>query len=84
MTVKEIILDYLKNNNYDGLCNPDIECGCGIDDLMPCSEEFGVEDCHTAYKKQCKKCNDRDIGGECLYDCTRDDGCYSLEKQELS
>ncbi|KKL87429.1 hypothetical protein LCGC14_1934820 [marine sediment metagenome] len=27
---------WLKENNYDGLCN--FECGCGVDDLVPCTE----------------------------------------------
>lgn len=57
MTVKEIIYDYLKNNNYDGLCSPC--CRCDIDDLMPCGEPF--ENCIPAHKKYCKKCNKKHI-----------------------
>lgn len=48
-TGKEILLDYLKMNGYDGLCHPDTECGCGLDDLVgPC--EGMQEDCKPAYK----------------------------------
>jgi len=36
MTIKEIVLAYLKNNGYNGLCAD--ECGCGVDDLAPCGE----------------------------------------------
>lgn len=40
MTVREIVKDYLKNNNYDGLCCIEgfgaVPCGCGVDDLFPC------------------------------------------------
>lgn len=36
MTVKEIVIKYLVNNGYDGLCTDD--CGCGIHDLNPCGE----------------------------------------------
>lgn len=34
--VGDIILDYLIENDFDGLVNSDNECGCGIDDLVPC------------------------------------------------
>lgn len=34
--VSDIVLDYLKSNDFDGLVNPDNECGCGVDDLAPC------------------------------------------------
>ena len=33
-TVKEIIIAALKEMGADGLCEG--ECGCGLDDLMPC------------------------------------------------
>jgi len=48
MTVKEIVLEYLKANGYGGLCNDD-DCGCHDDDLMPCGTE-GVENCEACYK----------------------------------
>ena len=48
-TVKTIVEDYLKRNKYDGLCHPDIECGCGIDDLVPCV--YNCENCQPAYKR---------------------------------
>lgn len=35
MTVKEIIIEKLKSMGADGLCCED--CGCGLDDLEPCS-----------------------------------------------
>ena len=34
-TVKEILISALKEMGADGLCCPG-ECGCGLDDLMPC------------------------------------------------
>ena len=36
MTVKEIVIRYLQFHGYDGLCN--IDCGCGLDNLMPCGD----------------------------------------------
>lgn len=36
ITVKEIVVAYLKENGFDGLCGD--ECGCGIDELAPCCE----------------------------------------------
>jgi hypothetical protein len=47
MDVKDIVLKYLKDNNYDGLCNEG--CGCGFDDFMPCSVNI-YNDCEPAYK----------------------------------
>lgn len=37
MTVKNIIVDWLRANGYDGLCDPPNECGCKLDDLIPCA-----------------------------------------------
>lgn len=36
LDLRTIVLTWLKNNGYDGLCNTDLECGCTLDDLMPC------------------------------------------------
>ena len=36
MTLSEIIKHAIREAGGDGLCNPDIECGCSIVDLMPC------------------------------------------------
>ena len=57
----EIIEDYLKKNNYGGLVNEDGECGCEIDDLMPCAGEWAmsckpghrVAGCHEACGEGC-------------------------------
>ena len=49
MTVKEIVQEYLKQNGYEGLfCD---ECGCEIDDLMPCDSP--IMDCKAGYKGEC-------------------------------
>lgn len=53
MTVKQIVEKYLKDNGYDGLqCYA--ECGCTLNDLMPCEENFS--ECTPGYIKDCKKC----------------------------
>jgi len=50
MNVSEIIKAYLREHGYDGLCNPG-ECGCDIDDLMPCDSPCGgYSSCNPAYK----------------------------------
>jgi len=56
MTVKEIVELYLKSNGYDGLFNPG-ECGCLINDLVPCGQIS--EDCEAGYKGPCR-CGEHD------------------------
>jgi len=36
MNAKDIIIDWLKEHDFDGLCLPQEECGCEIDDLFLC------------------------------------------------
>lgn len=51
MTVKEIVIKYLKANGFDGLFTDD--CGCTWDDLMPCGSD--PMDCEPGYKIPCPK-----------------------------
>lgn len=37
-SVKEMVREFLDANGYDGLVNPDTECGCPKDDLFLCGE----------------------------------------------
>lgn len=64
MTVKEIIINHLKNIGADGLCNEN--CGCGIDDLQPCCEDFST--CVPAKRVKCDvDCEHEGWGeGECF------------------
>lgn len=66
MTVKEIIIKYLDDNSYDGLCNDN--CGCSKDDLVPCGSI--QEDCNTAYRCECDK------------DCGEYLDCFTPTKQK--
>lgn len=38
MDCKTIIVEWLRANDMDGLCLPDTECGCGLDDLAVCGD----------------------------------------------
>ncbi len=42
-----IIIDWLKEHEYDGLANPELECSCGIDDFAPCCGD--TLECEPAY-----------------------------------
>jgi hypothetical protein len=46
MNVKEIVAEYLAVNGYGGLYG-ECDCGCFLDDLMPCGE--GCDTCEAAY-----------------------------------
>ena len=48
MNVSEILVTWLKEHGYDGLCDED--CGCGIDHLAPCGDDFG--DCEPAHSRK--------------------------------
>lgn len=52
MTVKDIVEKYLKDNKFDGLYSSFGDCGCQLDDLMPCCSE-GIEQCEPGYKTKC-------------------------------
>lgn len=56
MTLQQIVREWLKANGYDGLCDCNLECGCSVDDIMPCAEP-GTE-CEAGYQKK----GDKDSG----------------------
>lgn len=53
MNVREIVIAHLKDGGFDGLAGED--CGCGLDDLMPCGWERDVSVCKPARKVNCKQ-----------------------------
>ena len=40
-TALEIIKNHLTEIGADGLCTPDVGCGCGLHDLAPCGNWIG-------------------------------------------
>ena len=56
MNIREIVAEWLKANGYDGLAGGN-DCGCDLDDLMPCNEIW--EDCVAGHKVPC------DCEGDC-------------------
>jgi len=79
MTAKDIIIKYLKENGYDGLCDGD-QCGCGINDTFPCDCIDG-DNCQPAYKRYCINC---DFNDDCDIKEEAEGFCFHTEKQESS
>lgn len=52
MTCEEMIKEYIIKNGYGGLVNVEGECGCPLDDFMPCGES--CLECEAAYKHKDK------------------------------
>lgn len=50
MNIKEITIDWLKKNGYTGLCSPELECGCPLEDLMLCGNNIEVTACEAGYE----------------------------------
>jgi len=56
MNVEEIIRKYLEDNGSSGLYyaeNDQIQCGCSIDDLIPCRGDIG--NCQSVEKPEQNK-----------------------------
>lgn len=50
--IEGIVRDWLETHDgYDGLCNAGLECGCHVDDLMPCSEPE-IQGCVAGHKAE--------------------------------
>ena len=58
-SIREIVETALRCQGADGLVNEDGECGCSLDDLMPCENSIaGFGDCKPAYEKVCPCCGE--------------------------
>lgn len=75
MCVKQIVIEYLRKIGADGLCNPEIECGCAIDDIITCG--YIDADCVPAQVQQCLGCPDKAI---CESDCKEFGECLKAMK----
>ena len=49
MNVGTIVREWLIDRGYDGLVSDRCECGCSVDDLMPCGFDC-IESCLPAYR----------------------------------
>lgn len=49
-TVIKIVEKFLRENKFDGLYSPDMECGCRLEDLAPCGNI--EENCTAGYKQK--------------------------------
>ena len=50
MNIRQIVFDWLTQNNYGGLSNPEMECGCALKDFMPCG--YPSDDCVAGHVKE--------------------------------
>lgn len=78
--VRAMATHFLVSRGYSGLFNENAECGCTIDDLMPCCNE-GIEECVAAYRFECGRCEKRercDMEGKGLVEGERDDWFVAL------
>lgn len=66
LTVKEIIINYLKRNRFDGLYH-DSECGCKIDDLLHCGNE--CTECKPGNFINCNECYFHKRLSTSLFEC---------------
>ena len=76
LTVHDIVVDYLREHGYAGLCSDD--CGCGVDDLVLCGSYSN--ECSPAYRNDCDTCaHQNSDASSCICDDgPTGDGCYSL------
>ena len=79
--VRTFVADKIRSEGYDGLCNVEEPCGCGVADLQPCGESFA--DCVLAYRWRCSGCKI----GESTDGCEEHEwagGCYRTLEQEIT
>jgi len=68
VNTNEIILQYLKDNGYDGLVNEERKCNCTIDNLFSCEDNVDdIGECVAGKFKDCKKCDSKDNDNKCVH-----------------
>lgn len=66
MNVHDIVIEYLKANGYDGLCEVGCECACELSDLFPCGGDMAdISHCQPGHKTPCP--DDCELGGDCSW-----------------
>ena len=55
----KMVAAHLREHGFDGLFNDDIECACGVDDLMPCGEPS--PECVAGFRCDCKPGSEYDF-----------------------
>ena len=73
MDCLDIIIRYLQNHGYDGLYH-ETECGCEIDNLAPCGNDFS--ECKPGYKVA------PPVGTDCDFDFYICDSSYDRPWEE--
>ena len=76
----ETVKDWLEKHNYTGLFSADGPCGCGLDDMGPCDQEY-MGDCEPGYLLKCPDCV-REGTDDC--DHPESDYCVFLNKPEAT
>jgi hypothetical protein len=51
MKIRDIVIKYLKENNFDGLYNEEEDCACLIDNIGVCEDLY--PDCIAGWKVSC-------------------------------
>ena len=49
--VRQIVVEFLETNGFDGLCYPDEPCGCLAENLAPCGLCDNILDCQPGHRK---------------------------------
>jgi hypothetical protein len=76
----DIVKSGLRAAGFDGLYCPDVSCGCGIEELAPCDQNFmGCKPAY-AFKSTCAKCDAEGCEGRDESDPT-EKTCYGVEKK---
>lgn len=70
ITVGDVIAEYLKEHNLDGLYNCEYECSC--EDVYCCIHPHVFADCHVAYKGWHKVGDEDDYEGIGMYGAVGD------------
>lgn len=60
LIVTEIIKDWLKEHDFDGLYSVESQCGCAIEELSICGEIY--QDCRAGYKAKIGSGSEDDYG----------------------
>ena len=86
ITVQKMVAEWLKENGYQGLYNPEHQCVCTLDNLMGCGylDEYN---CVAAYEFRCGDCEHR--GNLCDMFYSRfyspdKDWCNHFKEKEVS